>query len=60
MRWAKWLGIAGVVGGLGVASAVGVRALQARHHREWDDLEPAELRTRLHERLSAAAMSPSA
>ena len=43
MRWAKWLGIAGVIGGLGVASVVGVRAYQARRPREWDDLEPASV-----------------
>ena len=55
MRWAKWLGIAGVIGGLGVASVVGVRAYQARRPREWDDLEPADLRARLHDRLAAAA-----
>lgn len=54
MRWAKWLGIAGVVGGLGVAGLVGVRTYQARRPRAWDDLEPSELRSRLHARLAAA------
>ena len=59
MRWAKWLGIAGVIGGLGVAGVVGVRAYQARRPREWDDLEPADLRARLHDRLAAAAPPPA-
>lgn len=59
MRWAKWLGIAGLVGGLGVASVVGVRTYQARRTREWDDLEPTELRTRLHDRLADSAKSGS-
>ena len=55
MRWAKWLGVAGVIGVLGVASVAGVRAYQARQPREWSDLEPEELRDRLHQRLANAA-----
>jgi hypothetical protein len=59
MRWAKWLGVAGLVGVLGVASVAGVRAYQARQPREWSDLEPDELRDRLHQRLAHGAAGRS-
>ncbi len=51
MRWAKWLGVAGVVAVLGAA---GVVAYQQRHRREWVELPPDELRSRLHDRLAAS------
>ncbi len=59
MRWAKVLGVAGVVAVLGATGAVVYRQ---RHRRTWAELPPDELRARLHERLDAStsAMSPAA
>jgi hypothetical protein len=51
MRWAKLLGIAGLVGVLGVAS---VQVYRQREKREWSEVVPSELRDRLHERLAAS------
>ncbi|MGA7758146.1 MAG: hypothetical protein WBL31_08090 [Ilumatobacteraceae bacterium] len=51
MRWAKILGVAGVVAVLGAAGAV---AYQRRHRRAWVELPPDELRSRLHARLAGA------
>jgi hypothetical protein len=53
MRWAKWLGVAGVVAVLGAA---GVVAYQRRQRREWVELPPAELRSRLHDRLAGSTI----
>lgn len=51
MRWAKLLGIAGVVGVLGVAS---VQVYRRSEKRAWSEVEPSELRNRLHARLAAS------
>ena len=51
MRWAKLLGIAGV---LGVLSVAGVQVYRRRQQREWSEVEPSELRERLHARLAAS------
>jgi hypothetical protein len=51
VRWAKILGVAGVVAVLGAAGAV---AYQRRHQRRWVELPPDELRSRLHDRLAGA------
>ncbi len=48
MRWAKLIGLAGVVG----VAATGV--LVARGERQRRAYTPEEIRTRLHERLEAA------
>jgi hypothetical protein len=49
VRWAKILGVAGVVAVLGAA---GVVAYQRRQHRHFVDVPPDELRARLHARLA--------
>jgi hypothetical protein len=51
VRWAKILGVAGVIAVLGAAGAV---AYQRRHQRTWVELTPDELRSRLHARLEGA------
>jgi signal transduction protein with GAF and PtsI domain len=51
MRWLKLLGIAGLIG----AAAVGVVVVQRRQARTWTELEPDELRDRLHARLAGAS-----
>ena len=51
MRWAKPLGVAGVVAVLGATGAVVYRQ---RQRRTWADLPPDELRSRLHARLDQA------
>ena len=51
MRWAKLLGVAGVVAVLG---ATGVVVYRQRQRRAWADLPPDELRSRLHARLDEA------
>ncbi|HSP28284.1 MAG TPA: hypothetical protein VLN74_07015 [Ilumatobacteraceae bacterium] len=56
MRWAKLLGVAGVVAVLGVTGAVVIRQ---RRRREWADLPPDELRSRLHARLDGSASGTS-
>ena len=50
MRWAKILGVAGIVAVLGAA---GVVAYQRRQRRHFVDVPPDELRSRLHARLAA-------
>ena len=52
MRWAKLLGVAGVVAVLG---ATGVVVLRQRKQREWVEVPPDELRSRLHARLDASS-----
>ncbi|MEO1062092.1 MAG: hypothetical protein AAFZ07_11785 [Actinomycetota bacterium] len=47
-RW-KLIGLAGIVGAVGVTGATVIR-----RRRAFDDIEPDELRERLHERLRAA------
>ena len=49
MNYWKLIGLAGL---LGLGATVGVVA--ARRHRETVEVEPDELRARLHERLAAA------
>jgi hypothetical protein len=49
VRWAKILGVAGVLAVLGTA---GVVAYQRRQRRHWVDVHPDELRSRLHARLA--------
>lgn len=51
MRWAKVLGVAGVVAVLG---ATGVAVYQRQQRREWVEVAPDALRERLHARLDAA------
>jgi hypothetical protein len=51
VRWAKILGIAGVVAVLGAAGAV---AYQRNRQRAWVELPPDELRDRLHARLAGS------
>lgn len=48
VRWAKLLGVAGVVAVLG---ATGVVVYRQRQRRAWAELPPDELRSRLHARL---------
>lgn len=49
-KW-KLLGIAGLVGVAGVAGGTVV----ARRRREWNDVDPDELRERLHARLAESS-----
>jgi hypothetical protein len=49
VRWAKFLGVAGV---LAVLGATGVVVYQRRQRRDWVELPPDELRSRLHDRLA--------
>ena len=56
MRWLKLLGIAGLIG----AAAVGVVVVQRRQARTWTELEPDELRDRLHARLAGGSDGTSA
>ena len=58
VRWAKLLGVAGVVAVLG---ATGVVVYRQRQRRSWAELPADELRARLHARLDAsrAVSSPS-
>jgi hypothetical protein len=51
VRWAKLLGVAGVVAVLG---ATGVVVYRHRQRRAWSELPPDELRARLHARLDGA------
>ncbi len=53
MRAWKWIGLAGIVGVAAAGAVVGVRAQRKR--RAFDDLDPDELRDRLHARLAAAS-----
>lgn len=53
VRWAKLLGVAGVVAVLG---ATGVAVYRQRQRREWAELPPDELRSRLHARLDGATV----
>ena len=55
VRWAKLLGVAGVVAVLGVTGAVVIRQ---RRRREWADLPPDVLRSRLHARLDSGPSLP--
>lgn len=52
MRWAKILGVAGVVAVLG---ASGVIVHRQRRARAWVEMPPDQLRDRLHARLAAQA-----
>ena len=54
VRWAKLLGVAGVVAVLGVTGAVVIRQ---RRRREWADVPSEELRSRLHARLDESTTS---
>jgi hypothetical protein len=45
----KWVGLAGVVG-----ITVGAAAVGRHRRREWNDYDPDEVRSRLHERFAAA------
>ncbi len=56
MRWAKLLGVAGVVAVLG---ATGVAVYRQRQRRTWSELPPDELRSRLHARLDASRSGAS-
>jgi len=56
MRWAKLLGVAGVVAVLG---ATGVVVYRQRQRRTWAELPPDELRSRLHARLDGSASAVS-
>lgn len=51
MRWAKLLGVAGIVAVLG---ATGLAVYRGRQRRAWVDTPPEQLRARLHARLDAA------
>jgi hypothetical protein len=55
VRWAKLIGVAGVVAVLG---ATGVAVYRQRHRRAWAELPPDELRARLHARLDGGAITP--
>jgi hypothetical protein len=57
VRWAKLLGVAGVVAVLG---ATGVVVYRQRQRRSWAELPPEDLRSRLHARLDGAAITPGA
>jgi hypothetical protein len=52
VRWAKVLGVAGVVAAIGATGVVVYR----RRRRRVVELPPDELRDRLHERLAAASV----
>jgi hypothetical protein len=56
VRWAKLLGVAGVVAVLG---ATGVVVIRQRRRREWAELPADELRSRLHARLDQTTSSRS-
>jgi hypothetical protein len=49
VRWAKLLGVAGVIAVLG---ATGVVVYRQHQRRTWTELPPDELRSRLHARLA--------
>ena len=51
-KW-KWIGLAGVVGVAAVGIAAGTVAVQ-RRRREFREVDPDELRSRLHDRLAEA------
>jgi hypothetical protein len=51
VRWAKILGLAGVVAVLGAA---GVAVHHRRQRRAWADVPGDELRDRLHQRLASS------
>ena len=51
-KW-KWIGLAGVVGAAAVGVAAGAVVVQ-RRRREFRDVDPVELRSRLHDRLAEA------
>jgi hypothetical protein len=53
VRWAKLLGVAGVVAVLG---ATGVAVYRQRRRRSWSEVPPEELRSRLHARLDGATV----
>jgi uncharacterized iron-regulated membrane protein len=52
VRWAKILGVAGVIAVLG---ATGVVVYRRRRRRDWVELPPDELRARLRARLAEAS-----
>ena len=54
VRWAKLLGVAGVVAVLGATGAV---AYRQRQRRIWSEIPPDELRSRLHDRLAQTTSS---
>lgn len=47
----KIIGLAGIVGVAGAATGV---VVSRRRHREWDEVDPDDLRDRLHARLAEA------
>jgi len=51
VRWAKFLGVAGIVAALG---ASGVIVYRQRRQRAWVEIPPDELRERLHARIATA------
>jgi hypothetical protein len=53
MRWAKWVGLAALVG----VAATGVAVVRSR--RQWRSYDTDELRARLHDRLAAAQSAES-
>ena len=57
VRWAKLLGVAGVVAVLG---ATGVAVYRQRQRRAWTEVPTDELRSRLHARLAGATADPAA